>query len=337
MFGKKLFTLAITLLLGIGALAGGLRISLPPGMGAVPVALASYWGLFEEEGVDVALVPLPAQRDRLVALQAGQVDALVTDLTSALMLAAQMGDGAAIVSTVYFPTPDEPHPLALIVDTARVSSLADLATGTNSHLRIAVPRQSDLEFSLDSLFEANGLTPPVRSYIGQDNLLVNATWVLFGMVKAGVFPQPYIDYVLNYDYDGKPPLGILSDFSGITIPPSVLIFQRRFLEEHREETDAFLRALARAIDRFNGADADELREIGWQLAVKLFFPGLDQENMKPEDRARVEQAITAVHIPRIPPLGAIPEPTFEEVASWALAQGYIAAPLDYDEVVANWK
>ncbi|HEC63171.1 MAG TPA: hypothetical protein ENI38_02105, partial [Candidatus Acetothermia bacterium] len=209
------------------------------------MALADSWGLFADQGVEVSLVPLASQRDRMAAFQAGQLAGLVTDLTSALMLAAMLPGEVVFLSTAYYPV-DQTHPhLALITQAySGVEDLSQLsAQAAESHLKLALPRQSDLEFALDTLLLSQGLTPPTRAYIGQDNLLVNATWVLMGMVEAGVFPQPYVDYLLHYEYEGKPELVVLSWFPDVPQPPSVVVFHRSVVEERAEEVAGFRRAL----------------------------------------------------------------------------------------------
>lgn len=338
MFGK-LVCIAILGAFTFGLSAGTLRVSLPPLMGAVPVALGVTWGVFQEEGVEVQLVPLPAQRDRMVAFQAGQVDAMVSDLTSALILASQMPDEVAIVSTAYYPVSQEAPHLALITQAySGIDELADFATaGGGRAIKIAVPRQSDLEFALDELFASMGLEPPSEVYIGQDDLLINATWVLFGMVSAGVLPQPYVDYLLHYEYEGKPELVVLSDFSGVPVPPSVVVFHRSLLAARLADVDAFFQGFSRAVDRINGSEREELLSTGWEAAVELFFPGLAPESLEPEARARVEEAIAQIHIPRLPDPGPVPQGIFELVRDWAQAKGYLTGQVDYQRVTAFWK
>ena len=333
---QKMLAIISSLLVTSSGVAAPLRVSLPPLMGAVPVALGAAWGMFAEEGVEIQLLPLASQRDRLVAFQAGQIDAMVTDLTSAIMLASQMPGEVAIVSTAYYPTSNHPPHLALITqDYSDLNDLADLVgMEAKGAVRIAVPRQSDLEFALDMLFISQGLEPPEEAYIGQDDLLVNATWVLFGMVSCGVLPQPYVDYLLNYKYEGKPQLTVLSDFSDIPIPPSVIVFHRLVLAAQLPDVDGFFRAIRRAVERVNGSSREELLATGWDVAVELFFPGLTPETLNPEAREKVETAIQAIHIPKLPEPGPVPKEMFELVRTWAKGKGYLAGTVDYDQVVA---
>jgi len=329
--------IAFFLSLALSVVASPLKISLPPLMGAVPVALGVAWDMFGEEGVDVELVPLASQRDRLVAFQAGQIDAMVTGLSSALMLAAQMPDEVAIVSTAYYPIEEGvPHFALITQGYSGLEDLADLTTPDSGRtLRIAVPRQSDLEFVLDTLFRSQGLEPPVDAYIGQDDLLVNATWVLFGMVTAGVLPQPYVDYLLHYEYEGKPDLVVLSDFAGIPIPPSVIVFHRALLSARLEDVEAFYRGFSRAVKRLNSSPREELLDTGWDVAVELFFPGLAPENLEPEARARVKEALGAIHIPLFPEPSPVPRDIFAAVTAWAQSKGYFAGEVNYDRIMAS--
>jgi len=63
---KRMVAIASLLLVALSGATAPLRVSLPPLMGAVPVALGAAWGMFAEEGVEVQLLPLASQRDRLV-------------------------------------------------------------------------------------------------------------------------------------------------------------------------------------------------------------------------------------------------------------------------------
>ncbi|MFN3347244.1 MAG: hypothetical protein ACK42E_05510, partial [Candidatus Bipolaricaulaceae bacterium] len=148
---SKLFVLFA--IITLSAWAGPIRVSLPPLLGALPVALADQLDLFSEEGLVVQLVPLPSQRDRLLAFQAGQIEALVTDLTSALLLVAAQPQEAAIAAALFLPPQDGTH-LALLTPAnySRLYALEDfLGQARKGRVQIAVPRQSDLEYALDQL------------------------------------------------------------------------------------------------------------------------------------------------------------------------------------------
>ncbi len=314
--------------------ASSVRVSLPPLLGALPVAVAQKLGLFAEQGLEVQLVPLPSQRDRILAFQAGQIEAMVTDLTSALLLVSSMPQQAAIVAALFLPPQDGTH-LALItpVNFSRIRSLPELLEAARTRrVQIAVPRQSDLEFMVDQLFSQNGFSFPSEAYVGQDNLLLNATWTLFGMTAAAALPQPYVDYLLHYEFEGKPTLLVLADFTDLPIPPDVLVVRRALPAEAVEK---FLEAVQQAVRRIQGMDREELVDLAMPIAIELFFPGVNLETTNPEDRARVEAAVEALRIPTFTEPEPLDPEIFERVASWARQKGYLARNLPYSEAVLS--
>jgi NitT/TauT family transport system substrate-binding protein len=300
--------------------------------GAVPVALGVAWGTFQEEGVEVELVPLPSGRDRVLAFQAGQIDVLVTDLTSAIMLVAARPDEAVIAGSAFTPAPGARHLVMLTpVSYSRITCWEDFVAQVrgNPRLQIAIPRQSDLEFAVDQLLRSYNLVVSPDAYIGQDNLLVNATWTLFGMVSVGVFPQPYVDYLLHYEFEGKPPLAILTDFGGVTIPPEVIVVHRRVLRDRPEVVAGFFRGFRRAVVKLNATPREALVATAMPLALELFFPGADPAEGKPEFKARVDAAIAAITIPVFPEPATVDPDSFARVAEWAAQKGYLRAPVQY--------
>lgn len=317
-------------------LAAPLRVSLPPVLGSVPIVMAHTWGYFAEEGVAVELVPLPSQRDRMLAFQAGQVDVVVSDLTGALLLVASSPRETAIVATAYAPEPDTNHLAVLTPKTfSKVGTWDELlaALRRGQRLQIALPRQSDLEFVLDSAFQTERIALPADLYIGQDNLLTNATWVLMGMVAVGVLPQPYVDYILSYDYPGKPELVVLRWISGRDFPPEMIVVRRPLLEKAPHAIAAFLRGIRRAVERLNGADREEVVEAALPVAVELFFPGAGPEAAAPEDRARIEAAIAAIAIPAFPQPGRLDPEVYGRVMTWAVEKKYLRSSLPYETAV----
>lgn len=312
-------------------------MSVPPAIGAVPVVMAAAWDLYQEEGVAVELVPLPSQRDRILAFQAGQVDLVVTDLTGALLLLSNTPRGAVIVGTAYVPDPDALH-LAFITPSAysQIGTWDELVASIRGgkRVQIALPRQSDLEFVADEVFREEGVAVPADLYIGQDNLLDNASWTLLGMVAVGALPQPYVDYILTYSFPGKPTLEVLRWVPGSAFPPEVIVVWRPVLESRPEALASFFRALQRAVDRLNSEDRDAIVAAALPVAVRLFFPGAGPEEIPdPAVRAEVERAIGAIAIPHFPQPSALDPEVYGRVMAWAVAKKYLRSTIPYDTVV----
>ncbi|MCX7750254.1 MAG: hypothetical protein N2320_01605 [Candidatus Bipolaricaulota bacterium] len=332
---RTLGILAVLAAVSLSGVSSSLKVSLPPATGAVPIVMGVAWGLFRGEGVTVELVPLPSQRDRLLAFQAGQVDLVVTDLTGALLLLASAPQAAVIAGTAFVPEPETPH-LAFITPPAysRILTWDDLVARVRGggRVQIALPRQSDLEFVADELFRKAGVTVPADLYIGQDNLLNNASWTLLGMVPVGALPQPYVNYILTYDYPGKPTLTVLRWVPGADVPPEVIVVRRVLLGS--PVLAGFFRAVRRAVDRFNGADRDAIVAAALPLAVDLFFPGGGPETATdPEVRAQIERSIASIAIPRFSYPEAVSRAVYERVVAWAVGKKYLRTPIPYETAV----
>ncbi|MFO8034563.1 MAG: hypothetical protein R6U88_05315 [Candidatus Bipolaricaulota bacterium] len=328
----------LVFLLPFTAWAAPLQVSVPPLFGSVPVILASEdgWGLFAEEGLEVSMVPLPSQADQVRAFQAGRVDILISDLTQALMLVSQPDADAVIAGSTYSAeriSENSPPPVALVA--IGIPTLEELAEKVHTErMRVAVPRRSDLAFMLDELFLSAESTPPAarQVYVGRDNLLTNAGWVSLESYKAGVFPQPYAEFLTTFVAPHNPDITVLSEFPDITVPPTVVIFRRSILEQKPKAAAAFFRSLDRAVEEINALPDDELLDLGWQLTTQLFMPGQQPNRLAPDDRERVEQAIQSLFIPEFPKPAPLDPAVFREVLSWAEEKGHVTTHLEFDEV-----
>ncbi len=333
----------VALVSTVGAVAAPLRISVPPLLGAVPVVLGSEdgWGLFAQAGLETTLVPLPSQRARMAAFETGQIDVLVTELTQALILVSKRGADAVIAGTTYAPTytgeGTPPHVALVTQRYAGVTTLEELVTATRSNrsrpLKILVPRPSDLEYMMDQLLAAEGLSVPDGTYVGQDDLLLNATFLSLGSFGAGVFPQPYGEYMLALDAPGRPEFTVLSSFPSVTPPPTVLVVRRSLFEGNPDVMETFFRTLELAADMVNALSRDELLDLGWTLVTKLFLPGQEPEGMPEEHAERVAEAIEDILIPEFPAPGPLDREIFDNVLSWARGKRYVLRSVDYDDVV----
>jgi len=307
------------------------------------VVLASQdgWGLFADEGVETVMMPLPGRRDRMLAFEAGQIDVLVTDLVQALILVSRDDSDAVIVGASYSPedtAEDAPLPAALVAHSDyAISGLEQLVEkAAAGHVRIAVPAASDLEYLIDTLLQANGLTPPTSAYAGEDDLLLNMIYVGLGQLGAGVFPQPYGELIMHYGHLILPEdevFEVLADFSELTVPQTVIVFRRSLLEADRQKVAAFFRALDTAVERLNALPVDEQLDLGWKLTAELFLPGQKPEEMPPGFRQQVEVALEALFIPEFSRPKPVDPDSFAQVRAWAKGKGYIERAMDYSDVV----
>ena len=307
-----------------------LRFSLPPVMGALPAAFAAAWGLFEAEGLSLETVGLSDDQARNMALLAGEIDGMVCDIPTAVLLAAN-GNGIVVTSTAY--TPEQTESLAILSQSYfKIYSLDDLLRQTvsgNSLKSIAITSMSDTEFHIDALLRARGYdVEPDRDYSYWYDMLQVATFLSFGSVYAAVLPEPYVTYIESF-----PPLKQgsylihLSDFEGIDLLPSVIVFRRSVVDANPEAISAFYRGLQAGIDELNRIDRDVLIDTGIDIALDLFFPGSSRDTVP-------EGILDDFDIPFFQSPAPLGEQQFAEVVQWARGKNYIRSTPQYADVVS---
>lgn len=316
------------------ALAGEhLRVSLAPLLGSLPVLFGEEWGLFAEEGLELEIVQLPSQSFRAAAFQAGRIDAMVTDVATVVLLAAQAQP--LVVGTAYLPE-DPRTQFSLLIESDLSAPTPDEVLEElmgRSSFTVAVPLKSDAEFALDSLFSARGYTPPPQAYFGHEDLIFTVILAASRNLNAAIFPQPYASYLIPY---AGAALGMdLVAVTGFELPPlpHLIVFRRWLAEDKPEVVTAFLRAFRAATARLNQAKQEELIALGARVVVNLFMPGMDPEQALANPS--VQAGAFAIPIPYFPE-PAIPDPeVLAAVSDWALEKGYISREPAYDRLVTG--
>ena len=310
------------------AAAPTLRVSLPPSFGSLPFAFARDWGLYESHGVDVELIGLGDSQARNLAMITGTIDAMVCDVTTAILLATS-GTDIVITSTAYRPS--QTGSLSLLSPSYfKIESIGDLLQRTaagNQFRSIGIIEMSDIEYQIDTLFASLGYPiDPDRDLWGLFDMLQLATFLSLGSVYAAVLPEPYITYISNY-----PPIVPnskfvhLSDFEGIELLPSVIVFRREILDRYDGSVGRLYVAHAEAIDRINAMTREELIDQGIDVALSLFFQGVSRETIP-------EGILDSFVMPHFDPPGMLSEALFEDVVAWTNAKRYTWKHPVYEEM-----
>ncbi len=307
-----------------------LRFSLPPVMGSLPIALGHSWGLFKQAGLDIQLIGLSDNQARSLALMAGSIDGMVCDVTTALLLYTS-GTPVLITSTAYQP---QSGSLAILSPSYfKIDSLKELLQRTEkgSTLKsIALTQMSDLEYETDTLLAHLGYTvDPAKDYSYWYDMLQLATFLSLGSVYAAVLPEPYITYISEYpSVNSNAKLIHLSDFQGVKLLPSVIVFRRSVVEKSPELITRFYTAYRAAIERADSLSRQELVAEGTDQALSLFFPGLTQENVP-------EGIMDRFVIPHFDLPQMLSKTQFEDVLAWARAKHYTWKQPTYEEMTTD--
>ncbi len=189
---------------------------------------------------------------------------------------------------------------------------------------------SDIEYELDTLLTELGYTvDPDKDYSYWHDMLQLSMFLSLGSVYAAVLPEPYITYLSKYP-PIKPGSKLihLSDFAGIDLLPSVVVFRRDVVEESPDLIAKFYDTYREAIDRVNGMSREELTTTGIDIALALFFPGLT-EDVVPEG------ILDDFAIPHFSSPALLDRGKFESVAAWEREKGYAWKHPVYEDVITD--
>lgn len=330
-FVSLLLAMVIFASVVVGSAAPKLRLSLPPVMGCLPIAFANGWDMFTQNGMAVEIVGLSDNQARTLALMAGDIDAMICDVSTAILLVAN-GVDILITSTAY--QPQQTGSLALLTQSYfRIESVDDLLDRTeagNSVRSIGITEMSDIEYELDSLLISLGHTvDPDKHYSYWHDMLQLSMFLNLGSVYAAVLPEPYITYLCEYP-PLKPGTNLvhLSDFEGIDILPSVVVFRREAVTKYPDTIAQFYDIYREAIDKINQITRDELMATGVDIALALFFPGLTEESVP-------EGILDEFRIPHFAYPAMLPKDKFEDVVAWEQWKGYTWKHPVYEDVTTD--
>jgi len=303
-----------------------LRFSLPPVLEALPIAFAQEWGLFAEHGVEVELVGISDNLQRSAALMTGNLDGLMSDVTHAV-LDASAGTDLVLTASLASEPQTGSVALALLSPVAfRIGSLEQLLSSSQL---IGVLYRSDYEYMLDGLVErsSNGAEKSAR-YSSFNDMLQLATMFGAQWLGSAVLPEPYISYIATYVPPSGAPLKMvtLDTFDEADIPPSVILFRRRVIEERPDDIAAFHAAIEEAIERLNSTEREDLVASGLDVAVALFFQAADTSLIG-------QDVLDAISVPTYFPMEPLPAEQYNGLVEWMKKKGYVLEPPAYDGFV----
>ncbi len=316
-------------LISISVVASGgddspLRFSLPPVLESLPIAFALEWNLFEAHGVSVELIGITDNQQRSAALMTGNLDGMMEDVTRSILTATTGGD-IVITSAAGWRPQTGSYALALLSPAAfRLDSLDALLS---SDYAIGTLYRSDYEYLLDRLLEDRAADGEEAETLYFHDMLQMVVWFSAQTLPAAVLPEPYVTYLMTYHPPGGRAIRLVvhDDFSDTGRMPTVVLFNRKYVERHPDAVAAFYAAYAEAIERINETPRDELIDLGIDIALSLFFQGADVSTLN-------QEVLDALLIPAFDPPAVLSQEQYESVLTWMVDKRYVYAEPPYAEV-----
>lgn len=212
-----------------------IKFGVLPIMDNLPFWVAAREGYFEDEGVDVELVPFDSAMVRDSAISSGEVDGALGDIL-ALVALNNGGTPVKAVAVGQGVTAEEGR-FALL--TAPDSGLTD--PGQLKNVEIAVSLNTIIEYVTDRMLQDAGLQPGEIKKTSMAKIPARLEALLNGEIKAAVLPDPPAaiaelrgaNLVLDDTYDN--------------ITQTIIYFRAKTLENKPEAVKALMRAYTRAV------------------------------------------------------------------------------------------
>lgn len=283
---------------------GTIKIALLPVLDSLPVYIAADRGYFKEENLNVEIIPVnsPVERDQL--MQAGEIDAMLNELTSVALFNREE---PAIKAVITARAAVENGPVFSILAAPESGIKTPVET---AGIPIAVSPNTIIEYLTYRLLEEEGvddieiISVPVIPERFQ--LLIN------NKILLATLPDPLASAAIIAGAKL-----VIDDAAHPFYSQSVISFSVKTIENNKTAVHAFLKAWIRAVNELNADTA----------AFKTLFI----ENMNVPESVRDSYVI-----PRFPDKELPSEAQWEDVISWLKTKNLLEEDLSFEDSVADF-
>ena len=303
-------TTIVVLLLSLGACAPGqeaedtnLKMGLLPILDTIPFYVAEQKGYFEEEGINVELVPVKSAQERDALMQAGEIDGMLNDLISTGLFNRDDAQ-IKIVATARRSYPESPQFRVLAAPDSGITSTSELAG-----VPIAISQNTVIEYITDRLLQAEGLSPDQIEIVEVSAIPVRFEQLMAGQILAATLPDPLAQGAMA----GGAEL-VVDDSQYTEYSQSVLSFSTEAIESKPNTIKKFLKA--------------------WNQAVGDMNSNPDQFSDLLIEQGRVPESIQGSYQMPPFPAGEVPsQAEWQDVVDWLLEKELIDQPINYEDSV----
>lgn len=295
-----LFILALTIMASAitgcqkkEALDYTIKFGLLPAESAIPIIVAKEKGLFEKEGVKVELISFNSPNDRNVAVQAGQIDAIIGDIMTSLTF-HEAGFGMKVTSDI-----NEDFKL-LTSPNSGIDTFAKLDKKS-----VSVVPNFVLEYIMDEMARKNGITYQLVSI---PSFTARFEALLADKIDGVIFTEPQAGLLVS---KGAKLLATSKEYG---IKAGTLLFNEKTLNGSSGEVKAFYRAYNAAVDYINNTSPSEYSKVLTQYG----FPEAIEGYLKSGVKFTKAQKIT--------------NESFTSVLEWTRAKNLVKKPYKLEDI-----
>jgi len=283
----------------------GLTVALLPILDSLPCYVAQEEGYFADAGIDVKAIQVNSGLDRDQLMQAGAADGMMAEMHAAANFNRRIIQ-VKIVRTARRAYQDFPLFRILAAPGSGITSAGDLAGRP-----IGISKNNVIEYVTDRLLAARGLAETDIRKKSVPVITERYQLLLQGRLDAAVLPDPLAKSAME---SGAALIVDDSEYPRYSI--SVLGFSMASLREKPDTVRAFLTCWDRAAAALN-AEPAKYRAL---LIKKVRLP------------ANIRDTYA---IPPYPRQGVPSRAQWDDVMTWMVGKGLLAAPIAYERSVTT--
>lgn len=302
-----LISLFAILLIGCGGRPeqNSVRVAVLPVLDALPIHVAQAQGYFEEQGLEVEIIPVSSAPERDSLMQSGQVEAILNEIVSTIFYNQ---NETRVVSVRFLRTATPEYPLfrILVASDSGITSVEDL-----KGVEIGISEGTVIQYTTERMLQNAGLADEEILEIAIPKIPDRIALLASGELTAANLPDPAASAAIL-----QGALPIIDDTTIPTISHSVLTFDAGVAAEYPQTIQRFLVAIEQAVEDIN-SDKDSWTDL--MVELSLLPPPL----------------VGKYSIPDFPSAGVPSEAQFTDAVNWALEQDLISEPVDYKGSVSG--
>jgi NitT/TauT family transport system substrate-binding protein len=277
-----------------------LKIGVLPVLNTLPLYVAQAEGFYEAEGVQVELINFNSAREQQIAIVAGEIDGLNTDM----VVQSLVFKGGTPLVAVRHDTIVGNYFSIVASASSGITSVEDLAGAS-----IGIGENTIIEYLTTNMLNAAGLTTDDVNYEEIPEIPRRVQLMATGELGVATLPEPLTTLVTSLQGGSL----ILSDES-VNFVPTVLAFTQDTLDAQPEAVEAFLRAYENAVNALN-ADGEPFRPV---MLENLIIP---------------EPLQATYPVPSFPTATIPTEAQVGLVVEWMLERGLLDEAIEYSDLV----
>ncbi|MCR5755052.1 MAG: ABC transporter substrate-binding protein [Acetatifactor sp.] len=282
-----------------------LKVGVLSTVDSVPLYIGSDDGLYEDCGLDVELVEFSSASDQSKALEAGEIDVVMTDM----IVQSLLTKGGCSMKTVMLAVGEKPAEGQFMVVASPNSDYED--GGSIEGAKIAISEGTMIEFLIDSYCEELGVDENKIEKVTVPSISLRMEMLLEGNdIDMALLPEPLGQYAI------KQGCKCMIDDTTLdkNLSQTVIAFREDYIKQHSENVDKFVSAYSQAVNHLNESPQKYRERV---LEIANVPEGMEDE-----------------YVVTIFSKNAVPEKELvSRIENWMVDKKLLDSPYTYEELV----